>query len=430
MFSVRGTFADESARARAGRAFWCAVTTRMVAVVVTALVDARVGAYDVSRTLGEGGTGTGGGVARALASWDAAHFARLASGGYAFEHQHAFYPGFPCVVRALAGAVAWTGGGRFGGADAERVARAVGAWFSALAFACGAAVMSALSESALADVGIATAATRLFAMNPAHAFYGCAYTESGFALAQFAAGAALMEDRIVLSGVLFAIATSFRSNGVLNVALVLARVATEARRARDGGRRAEAARTLAAGGVACALIVAPHCAFAAFGEMRYCTGGNWRPYCREKSWRNLHGIVPTSMYSFIQRHYWGLGFLSSYRTRNVGNIILGAPAIALGARVAREFVSARRARVRDFFRDDRRHLVDAYVFQLVVMTAVAATYMHVQVATRFLSTSPALYWGLARLGSTSEKWRRVVVAYSLSYALVGTALFAGFYPWT
>ena len=136
------------------------------------------------------------------------------------------------------------------------------------------------------------------------------------------------------------------------------------------------------------------------------------------------------MYSFLQRHYWGLGFLSSYRTRNLGNVLLGAPAIALGALVTRAFVSARRARARDFIRDDHRHLVDAYVVQLALMTVIAATYMHVQVSTRFLSTSPALYWGLARLGSTSEKWRRVVVAYSLSYALVGTALFAGFYPWT
>lgn len=421
-----------------GRAFCHALLARACVAVIAIVVDARVGAYDASRRIAAGAGGTGaGGCGTSLLSWDAAHFLFVATSGYEFEHQHAFYPGYPLAVRALAGAATRVGRtvGRdgFGVASDECVVSVVGVCFSALAFAFGAEAMCALSGRVLADDGLAEAATRLFVLNPANIFYGSAYTESGFALAQFTAGAALLEDRIILSGFLFAIATSFRSNGVLNVIIVLARVAREARgvwRDADPGGRAKAARTVASGAIACALIVAPHYAFASFGEMRYCTGENWRPYCREKSWRNLHGLVPASMYSFLQRHYWGLGFLSSYRTRNIGNIILGAPAIALGALVTREFVSARRARVRDFFRDDRRELVDAYVFQLALMTVVAATYMHVQVATRFLSTSPAVYWGLARLGSTSEKWRRVTAAYSLSYALVGTALFAGFYPWT
>ena len=64
------------------------------------------------------------------------------------------------------------------------------------------------------------------------------------------------------------------------------------------------------------------------------------------------------------------------------------------------------------------------------MTLIAATYMHVQVATRFLSTSPAMYWGLAHLGAKSPTLRLVVTTYSLAYAFVGVALFASFYPWT
>ena len=64
------------------------------------------------------------------------------------------------------------------------------------------------------------------------------------------------------------------------------------------------------------------------------------------------------------------------------------------------------------------------------MALVAATTMHVQVSTRFLSTSPAMYWGLAYLGSSNRTWRVLATTYYLSFALVGAALFANFYPWT
>jgi phosphatidylinositol glycan class V len=67
---------------------------------------------------------------------------------------------------------------------------------------------------------------------------------------------------------------------------------------------------------------------------------------------------------------------------------------------------------------------------LGVMTFVAATYMHIQVATRFLSTSPAIYWALAYLGTNSARWRYWVTFYYLSYASVGVVLFTRFYPWT
>ena len=60
----------------------------------------------------------------------------------------------------------------------------------------------------------------------------------------------------------------------------------------------------------------------------------------------------------------------------------------------------------------------------------AALVMHVQVATRFLSACPALYWYAAHVGGSRPRLGRLLWAYFLLYATAGTVLHFNFYPWT
>ncbi|GJP62318.1 hypothetical protein CLOP_g19398, partial [Closterium sp. NIES-67] len=91
-----------------------------------------------------------------------------------------------------------------------------------------------------------------------------------------------------------------------------------------------------------------------------------------------------------------------------------------------------------------------FLLQLLFTTAVATLVMHVQVATRFLSSSPPLYWFLAHLLTTattkqsqpgrlslvkgSQRWgffiSRAWIGASLGYAMIGSLLFINFYPFT
>uniref|UniRef100_A0A2P2ILB7 GPI mannosyltransferase 2 n=1 Tax=Rhizophora mucronata TaxID=61149 RepID=A0A2P2ILB7_RHIMU len=69
---------------------------------------------------------------------------------------------------------------------------------------------------------------------------------------------------------------------------------------------------------------------------------------------------------------------------------------------------------------------------LAFMAATAFFVMHVQVATRFLSTSPPLYWFASYLMVCpgSNRWGYVIWAYSAAYILLGSLLFSNFYPFT
>lgn len=78
-----------------------------------------------------------------------------------------------------------------------------------------------------------------------------------------------------------------------------------------------------------------------------------------------------------------------------------------------------------------------YVYHLAGMTALAALVMHVNVATRFLSSSPALYWYAAGLvagdGGGGHRWvwtREGVWLWALASAALGALLFPNFFPWT
>ncbi|KAJ7980551.1 GPI mannosyltransferase 2 [Quillaja saponaria] len=74
-----------------------------------------------------------------------------------------------------------------------------------------------------------------------------------------------------------------------------------------------------------------------------------------------------------------------------------------------------------------------FVLHLGFMAATAFFVVHVQVATRFLSAGPPLYWFSSYLmisPTTSRKWGYMIWVYSAAYILLGSLLFSNFYPFT
>jgi len=121
------------------------------------------------------------------------------------------------------------------------------------------------------------------------------------------------------------------------------------------------------------------------------------------------------VYTFVQREYWGVGFLHYYQRKQLPNFVLAAPAVLLSLRAVRKF----------------RTMHPEHALHLLVSVAVAVALMNVQVATRFLcSSSPAVYWFTARTTGGGGGKGYFTLLYFSTYVLVGTAAFACFYPWT
>lgn len=231
------------------------------------------------------------------------------------------------------------------------------------------------------------------------------------------------------------------------------------------------------------LVVAPYVLVQAYAYRKFCVGkgGGGRtehlasihPWC---SW-----LAP-SVYAYVQSAYWGVGALKYYRWKQIPNFLLAAPTLILTASGCVRFFSghvapARRLvevrgrqagsgpirkwascpawleRMAEVFcgppglpspvsQPFERSGAAALVLQWGFLGILAAFFMNVQVATRFLAAAcPPLHWWTASVlgrasgvddrnptGSgavgTSVRW------YLALYFVVGAVLHANFLPWT
>ena len=430
--------------------FRVAVLSRVATLTLMFAFDALVDDYDTSGALEPEGLSVPASFAcrrlEGVVTWDSVYFARVASEGYEHEQAHAFFPLLPALMRLLA----------FGSRSRCALA-ASGLLVSNLAHVASAVALERLGTLVLRDPAAARTAATLFALNPASVFHSAAYTESLFACLSFAGclALALPRARPNLAALAFALACAARSNGALNLAFLAhdfasARVGAaawfgiRARRAKPRRRTVGYETTpftdrLAATVAFAArfsVAVAPLLAAQALGYRTYCAGANSdgsanrranvpRPWCDR--WTPFPNI-----YAFVQSEYWNVGFLRYYQARQLPNFALAAPALGASAAAAARWVSAATSRGAKkhpaaWMLDEK---VAPYLVVWGVMAAAAALVMHVQVATRFLSTTPAPYWFLAKEGKISAATRRATCAYFLAFGLLGTLMFPAFYPWT
>lgn len=162
----------------------------------------------------------------------------------------------------------------------------------------------------LASTRIALVAASLHIISPAGLFLSAPYAESSCALLTFTgvllfanslgsrASSTVGQDLLVLlSGVVFGVATTFRSNGILNGLLLFEEAFRILFLLRNGIRLSAIRRLLATGlggiCVAAGFLLPQHIAYSEYcGNLE---APNSRPWCQKS--------LP-SVYTFVQDHYW------------------------------------------------------------------------------------------------------------------------------
>ncbi|GAB4818500.1 hypothetical protein N2152v2_005546 [Parachlorella kessleri] len=307
----------------------------------------------------------------------------------------------------------------------------------------------------------------LFCFNPASVFFTAVYTESLYTAFSFL-GLWLLPGNHWGAVLAFVAASATRSNGILNCWFLVHKLLMDSRQ--HGRLRVRASIETLLG---CILVLAPYVSMQGYGYLTFCSSSAVEPpaWCTDRF---------PSLYGYVQRRYWGVGFLQFYKDpARLPMIVTALPVAYLSIRGCYRYFSSEplralslgilssdrpaplhaihsmpaflrsplAARLRKQGKARRQPLagylglpVAPYVYHWALLTAVALLVMNVHVATRFLATCPALYWYLAHYingsapgsddGARGKARGCWVWAWFGTYIVLGCLLFPNHYPWT
>ncbi|KAF4595777.1 glycosyltransferase family 76 protein [Ophiocordyceps camponoti-floridani] len=379
--------------------------------------------YDTSTSLFfDGSYGVGARVpalVKALTRWDALYFMQSMRRGYVFEQEWAFGAGLPVLARAVITVMPR------GVALALEPVVIVG--LVHLSHLIAILALHRLTIVIYNDAKLALVASALHVVSPAGLFLSAPYAESPFAAFSFIgflifaigqrkscrrAGRALAT---VGAGLVLGLATAFRSNGLASGLLFAVEtihcLVKSARRPSLYSLLFIAASVF--GGVLVALgSVIPQAA----AWKRYCRDSQGsRPWCQR--------TIP-SIYTFVQREYWNVGFLRYWTLKQLPLFLLASPMlfilISSGLAMCRNPSTGRY----------HRRLVRSLAAVQTLVAVLAITNYHVQIINRLSSGFPVWYWWVAGriLDERTRSRTRAVVLFMVLYAGIQGGLFACFLP--
>lgn len=432
-----------------------------------------------------------------LSRWDAQHFLHIAEYGYTYEHSLAFFPLFPLTVRQVSLFASYLINNLTGyfvnvtelvSPDSLILMSAI--IFNNVIFVKTASVLFELGSAVLKNDKLSFVSSVLFCFNPASIFFSAAYSESYYCFLSLYGMVQIERKNFLLAGILFGLSGATRSNGITNAGFLgyhyIKLLTSKKSRSRLGDT------VLFSVSVAVSLL--PFVLYQAYGYFKYCLPGNSSlpefivAYGVENkfvfpgsnsSW--CSNSIPLA-YSYVQSHYWNVGFLRYYEMKQIPNFLLALPVFLIVFHGASRYVRVHKAAVLYLgFRDGTGSSGEsssfpisalAYVAHCCVLAAFAALVVHVQVATRLLySSSPVPYWFSAWIvadavgetvqglvpkklrgkaksyyaetaGDRNSRWKTflfsrdfhgpalLVKYYYLSYFFFGTLMFSNYFPWT
>ncbi|KAH8284639.1 hypothetical protein KR018_009507 [Drosophila ironensis] len=390
-----------------------------------------------------------------LRHWDGEYFLHIAGNLYSYENTLAFYPLFPVVVRHLARACCWMGLHLSQESILLLVAVVLNLWL----FCESANLLFQLTHRMFNDLNKSWNAALIYCFNPATIFFSAAYSEPLFAYASFylmleCKKPGNKDFRFLRLLLALTACLLCRSNGLVTLGFPLFFFARHlVLKGRDFWQVARMAGTILTAlailhtfyfyiyrlyCISSVSVKHPQHVLDYANERKYLISGQGAagsPWCQY--------TLPFP-YTYVQSHYWDVGFLRYYKWKQLPNFLLAMPMLGFMHwhcyEYLRDFlrnVWAKLAPVGGYREMIKMHTMLPFVLHAAFLTLICTVFVHIQVSTRLLaSATPVFYWfaadhmprTLAQLKLRSKAGALFV--WCTTYSLMGTVLFSNNYPWT
>lgn len=381
--------------------------------------------------------------------WDAEYFLHIAEYGYTYEHTLAFYPLFPGILNIL---------GRVFHMCMPYVSLRctlliTGIVLNFYFFHRAANCLYDLTQKMFKDPHKSWNTIVLFCFNPASIFFSAPYSEGLFCWLTFSLMLEATSRRMSFLKVSAALALSIicRANGLVNLGFPV----YFALRSKSFYQIVKV--------IAIILIsLVPLTVYNFFAFQKFCSGGNLELFKAQPAeittQAQLQNFVLADVvnqtensewcdklfpfpYSYIQKHYWDVGFLRYYKLKQLPNFFLAMPIlIFLIYQSFKYFMGIIKSiSRRGFAQIITEKLAIPFVIHALFLTIFCTLFVHIQVSTRLLaSATPCLYWFAVDLMPPSFQDVRFktinggvgILSWFAGYFIIGTVLFSNFFPWT
>ncbi|XP_005191261.2 GPI mannosyltransferase 2 [Musca domestica] len=382
--------------------------------------------------------------------WDAEYFLHIAEYGYTYENTLAFYPLYPMLVKSGAYGVHFLLGNFM---NLRSCCLLVGVVLNVALFCKAANILYALTQRIFNDLNKSWNVALLFCFNPASIFFTAAYSETVFCLLSlYVMLECSCQIRVVRAAMALALNVAARSNGLVNLGFPIYFIVRKFILKQSSLLRA-------AMKVLCCLVLSllPLTFFNFYAFRQFCAVD--KPsnhsevildYARERKyvlsgyrygeqspWCDDNFPFP---YSYIQSHYWHVGFLKYYQWKQLPNFMLASPILLFMLWHCIKYLYNFLANLLPkypLFYLVKEYKTLPYIIHAFALTVFCVFFVHIQISTRLLcSATPCVYWFASDyMPKSLEKFELrskagLIFLWFASYVLVGTIMFSNNLPWT
>ncbi|KAF9529293.1 glycosyltransferase family 76 protein [Crepidotus variabilis] len=351
--------------------------------------------------------------------WDLIHFAAIADQGYTYEEQWAFLPGAPLFMYISKYLVGFATNNVLACEIFTSVA------LSLLAFE---SIQTLYNLSLLhlksPRLALLASALALLPSSPV-TFFFVPYNEPFFTFLSYKGMHACATQQWTKAALFFAVASTFRSNGILLAGFLLWGLLVQPFMT---GKRIYIS-TLIRSTILTAIIFVPFISYQAIAYMIFCLD---KPISNPVSWRNK---FPPSIYTHVQSKYWNVGFLRYWTVSQVPNFVIAVPPMALifayaghHLRSVSKIFLAEGLRQTPSVKFQNALFITPHALHALLFSSILLFASHTQIVLRLAASMPFTYWAAAWLYIEYPRLGGVWVTWSLMWGLISTILWATFLP--